>query len=431
MRLIWSRKTPTGVYTESVSRLGLAPPRHAITMSYLADQGDTAVSPLAQRRARQHREAAPMDREPLRRSSPTACSCDQRRDALSPTLSDRAATTSPQSLDRRRSNNSWDQTPSHSRHSSFGHSRSGSDRGYHDDVGVTTPPPPLLSSPSVASSLAFSNPALGTFSPLRRELSHSTLHDDVDQPPVARASRQDLARRLSQLAQRLSYDDTGDDDAVDDLMLQGQLDQLEKAFARPAPSHHARAASFEMRSPRSDDAGSALASPASSLFRSRFSDLSASLQLQREREADRERDRENLEPRPKVGMTVAEAKKVIAEMSKLNDELSTVVSNLRARQEESDHIHSLLIERAERAAQRIIFLQRRIAYLEEELQENDDELQHLRICLKAVEIQLPPHPDAELLRCIATFKHDYQALKTKRANRHSMASSDDASYASP
>jgi len=27
------------------------------------------------------------------------------------------------------------------------------------------------------------------------------------------------------------------------------------------------------------------------------------------------------------------------------------------------HIHSLLIERAERAAQRIIFLQRRIAYL--------------------------------------------------------------------
>ncbi|KAL3962311.1 hypothetical protein ACCO45_003834 [Purpureocillium lilacinum] len=346
-------------------------------------------------------------------------------------------------------------SPSHSRNSSFDHhSRSGSDRGGFRDVvgGVTTPSPPppaFLSSPSVASSLAFSTPALGSFSPLRRELSRTTtLHDDIDQQQQqqpqspARLSRQDLARRFSQLAQRLSYDDGGSggsaDDHVDELMLQGQLDQLEKAFlSRPPPPPQQRSASaFEMRSspPRSDHAGSAsaLASPASSLFRSRFSDLSASLQLQREREREAEElgRRRELEPAPRPGMTVPEAKKVIAEMGKLNDELSTVVSNLRARQEESDHIHSLLIERAERAAQRIIFLQRRIAYLEEELQENDDELQHLRICLKAVEIQLPPHPDAELLRCIATFKHDYQALKKKRANRHSMTSSDDnTSYA--
>ncbi|KAK4087794.1 hypothetical protein Purlil1_7851 [Purpureocillium lilacinum] len=429
----------------------------ATAMSHHGDYADPASSPLALRQARQHhhQQAGQMHREALDQPSPPPpCACDRRRDVLSPTLSDRAAASSPRPVDRRRSHNSsgsWDGSPSHSRNSSFGHhSRSSSDRGGFRDVvgGVTTPSPPppaFLSSPSVASSLAFSTPALGSFSPLRRELSRTTtLHDDIDQQQQqqpqspARLSRQDLARRLSQLAQRLSYDDGGSggsaDDHVDELMLQGQLDQLEKAFLSrppPPPPPQGSASAFEMRSspPRSDHAGSAsaLASPASSLFRSRFSDLSASLQLQREREREAEElgRRRELEPAPRPGMTVPEAKKVIAEMGKLNDELSTVVSNLRARQEESDHIHSLLIERAERAAQRIIFLQRRIAYLEEELQENDDELQHLRICLKAVEIQLPPHPDAELLRCIATFKHDYQALKKKRANRHSMTSSDD------
>jgi hypothetical protein len=59
---------------------------------------------------------------------------------------------------------------------------------------------------------------------------------------------------------------------------------------------------------------------------------------------------------------------------------------------------------------------------EEELQENDSDLQHLRISLKAIEIQLPPHPDADLQRGIAAFKHDYHALKRKRVNRSSIAS---------
>lgn len=30
---------------------------------------------------------------------------------------------------------------------------------------------------------------------------------------------------------------------------------------------------------------------------------------------------------------------------------------------------------------------------------------------------MPPHPDRELQRCIAAFKHDYHALKAKRAAR--------------
>lgn len=64
-------------------------------------------------------------------------------------------------------------------------------------------------------------------------------------------------------------------------------------------------------------------------------------------------------------------------------------------------------------------------YREQELRHNDDELQHLHICLKAVEVQMPPHPDPDIQRCIATFKEDYQALKKKRASRSSFASSYD------
>ncbi|KAG6026712.1 hypothetical protein E4U41_001191 [Claviceps citrina] len=283
------------------------------------------------------------------------------------------------------------------------------------DAGLCTPPP--CTSPSAASSIAFSNTGSG-ISPLRRELHHATPPLGSIDAVTSRAARHDIARRLSQLARRLTYDGPV---AMNEVILGHQLEQLERAVCvtlSPEPKergHGHNQASFE--SPVCSDAGSALASPVSSLFKSRFSDLSAS--LLREREAERERDNE---PPQKKGMSAPQAEKVMAELGKLNDELSAVVNNLKARQEESEHIQGLLIERAERAAQRIIFLQNRIAYLEQELQENDGELQHLRICLKAVEIQMPPHPDKELQRCIAAFKNDYQALKRKRAHRANLAS---------
>lgn len=333
--------------------------------------------------------------EALDRRSTPCCCCGKRSDSLSGRSS--------------RSNHSHGHRHGKSYHYQ-GHSRSSSGQA---DLAHG------LSTPSDASSLGLSNPGPLNLSPLRRELPYATLPDDA--AAAARASRHAFARRLSQLAQHLTYGGSGDDD-VDELALGGQLDRLEQALAARSPETR-RPASVELRS--RSKGGSAFGSPVSSLFRSRFSDLSAS--LCRERESQREHERE--QRRPKTGMTVEQAKKVVAEMGKLNDELSTVISNLRARQEESDHIHGLFVERAERAAQRIIFLQNHISYLEQELQENDDELQHLRICLKAVEIQMPPHPDKELQRCIATFKRDYQALKKKRANRLSLGSSGVASPA--
>ncbi|KAH7165458.1 hypothetical protein EDB81DRAFT_253757 [Dactylonectria macrodidyma] len=322
---------------------------------------------------------------------------------------------------------------------------------YHDDDEVAQEPdapglrtPSLLSSPSVASSLGFST---GRMSPLRREVSrppssyHSHNHSrgPSDASPIARRisrparrNRDALARRLSQLAHELT---TGDQDNVDDAgvdMLTAQLDQIEGAVVKKAtpfsspstPSPRTtpqRPISFDMQSP----GDSIFSSPASSVFRTRFSDLSASIMRDRVPTPEPEP-----EPPVKKGMSADQAKKVIDEAMKLNEELSQLVANLRARQEESDHIHSLLVERAERAAQRILFLQSRISHLEQELHENDDELQHLRILLKAVEIQMPPHPDKELQRCISSFKQDYQVLKRKRASRSSFAtiSSVDSAY---
>ncbi|KAG5797835.1 hypothetical protein H9Q69_003140 [Fusarium xylarioides] len=309
---------------------------------------------------------------------------------------------------------------------------------YHDDndsapdqdiPGLKTPS--LLSSPSVASSLGFST---GRVSPHKRDISgHSRLSSINDSPnntsPSVRRthrprnSRDVLAQRLSQLAHELT---SGDDDLLDDSgvdILTAQLDQLEGTKmlkktvsfslpSTPSPRQAHQRLSLDMCSP-----GESIFSTPGSAFKTRFSDLGASLRRDPEPEPEPEP-----EPPANMGMTVAQAKKVIQGVTQLNEEMSQLVTNLKARQEESDHIQGLLIERAERAAQRIIFLQNRIAHLEQELRENDDELQYLRICLKAVEIQMPAHPDKELQRCISSFKKDYQALKRKRVNRSSIAS---------
>lgn len=249
---------------------------------------------------------------------------------------------------------------------------------YHDHVsdhdvdgfptGLRTPS--LLSSPSLASSLGFST---GRMSPLRHELSRppSSYHDDeLDASPTARRStgrlppersRDVLARRLSHLAEQLStsHDDL-EDDGVDALTT--QLDQLERAmnqrrspypntplhrksnsYAQSSPllrkSHSRSAASMSHVTPQRSQSvdlrnrtdtpggGSLFNSPGSSIFRTRFSDLSASIFKDPEPEPD---------PPPKMGMTVQQANKVVAEAMKLNDELVTLVTNLKARQEESD-----------------------------------------------------------------------------------------------
>lgn len=273
-------------------------------------------------------------------------------------------------------------------------------------AGSETPPPLMRSSPSVgSSSYAFSGSSV--LSPLRRELdaSHSREGGDV------RAGKLELARRLSKLASRLTYGDS-----MEELMaLDSQVNQIEQAlgggirggsvYGSPPLSRMPRPLNIETpvrKSRGSDLDGSAVFSSPSSLFRHRFPDqmspTPASSMMYHDRHDESE---EEQAPLPKNGMTAAQSNKIIGELVKLNEELDTVVSNLTARQEESDvsilsaqftlvdffhlvfltslisahtcstsmltrlsqHIHRLLVERAERAAQRIIFLQNRITYL--------------------------------------------------------------------
>ncbi|KAJ4151022.1 hypothetical protein LMH87_011742 [Akanthomyces muscarius] len=295
-------------------------------------------------------------------------------------------------------------------------------------------------SPSFVSSINYSS-VPGGWSPLHRQPSFTPSQSQAagattPSPRDTDAGRNELARRLTLLAQRLT---SGDD--MDELALVGQLEQMEKTVSPPSSPNPRRRqlppqqqrydrASVQSnpqtpKSPQSrSDAGSVLGSPVS-LIRSQFSDLSISSLREREREREQERiAEEERELREQRGIAEAQAKELIAEANKLNEELSQVAENLKARQEEMEHINNLLVERTERAAERIVFLQNRVSYLERELNENDDELQHLRICLKAVEIQLPPNPDHELQRCINVFKEDFRQLKHNRASRGvSLASS--------
>ncbi|ATY63270.1 hypothetical protein A9K55_008417 [Cordyceps militaris] len=287
------------------------------------------------------------------------------------------------------------------------------------------------SSPSVVSSLNHSA-VPGGWSPLHRQPSSTPSRSQVA-APSPRSSRNELARRLALLAQRLTC---GDD--INELALAGQLDQMEKAVSPPSspnprrrppltpqqqqqPTPAPASGPSDPETPKSppprSETESVFGSPLS-MIRSQFSDLSLASMREREREREQERiAEEERASREQTGITEAKAKQLIGEANKLNEELSQVAENLKARQEEMEHINNLLIERTERAAERIVFLQNRVSYLERELDDNDDELQHLRIGLKAVEIQLPPNPDEELQRCINVFKDDFRQIKRDRANR--------------
>lgn len=257
--------------------------------------------------------------------------------------------------------------------------------------------PPLLSSPSAASLASSSHGVLASsaalMSPSGKDgsgggLLQSALPLDAPGFPPSQG-RAALARRLGMLAQQLT---TSVD--VDELALTSQLDLLERAVSQspariPEHHHHSPLARSTPHTPartphrhsparlphhfsspayhhspahlhlqhrparlgarsHSDIVGMLpTSSPAPSLHRSRYSDLSASM-LARLSEINaaelfgelETREEPELEPEPPVekkgGMSAEQAEKVIVEAAKLNNELSTVVENLKARLEESD-----------------------------------------------------------------------------------------------
>lgn len=194
-------------------------------------------------------------------------------------------------------------------------STNGFNPSIHDGVPST---PPLLSSPSAASSIGAPSSVV---SPLRRGLSRSTLLDERDSVSSS-SSKLALARRLSHLAQQLTSDDE-----VDELALTSQVDEMEKAMAQISP---ARPSSVGARNSNGLES-SVLSSPSSALLRSYLSDMPSPFMR---RAAKPEPDA--LQEVLKTRISMRQANKIIAEATKLNEELSVVVANFQARQEESE-----------------------------------------------------------------------------------------------
>ncbi|KAK4102673.1 hypothetical protein N658DRAFT_553150 [Parathielavia hyrcaniae] len=131
---------------------------------------------------------------------------------------------------------------------------------------------------------------------------------------------------------------------------------------------------------------------------------------------------EALEAAKRAAQAQAEmAERVATEAEKLNLEFAQVVAKLQARKEESDHLHSLLIDRAEAAATRILDLEKEVCDLEDDIVANESELRHLRLKIRAVETLchefVPPDADPELFRSIENWKADWVLVRDRMLER--------------
>ncbi|KAI8312457.1 hypothetical protein K4K61_010222 [Colletotrichum sp. SAR11_59] len=311
---------------------------------------------------------------------------------------------------------------------------------------VATPKPssPQASSPSLPSTLSFRG--FSPLSPPRKQFSTTgqQFSTPVAKSPLARSWTEDdltasvhsdengtqttrdtlgLVQRLNELAEKLLAGEEVPDTSVS--AMHGKLDEIEGVMtgevhvAQETPQGKPK--TWPAVEQIEQEHESLWTSPSPSWFRSGLSDISPSWRSSFRR--DTPSPEPTIEKKPAV-----DAFRIASEAAKLNIELETLMTNLKARQEESEHIHQLLVTRAERAAQRIIFLQSRVRNLEEELQENDSELTYLRLGLKAIEVQLPLDVDPDLNQSILNWKADWTALKRKRAKNKSY---DRSAYSTP
>ncbi|KAM0503105.1 hypothetical protein D7B24_002166 [Verticillium nonalfalfae] len=292
-------------------------------------------------------------------------------------------------------------------------------------------PPPHISSPSIPSPMSLGHLGIVPLTPLGKQLAaslgrtpetplrgsdrdassdHGSGPRGLADEELTQGSKVQLIQRLTALTQKLAQGSDVPDQITLDLLLR-RVDEIDRVVDGHPPSAPFRPHLTCRPTGSIDERGSFFGSPSSSWMHSRYSSLSLSVRAERPKT-----------PEPVVKKPDVDSFKIASEAEKLTAELDTLVANLKARQEESEHIHDLLVTRAERAAQRIIFLQSRVQDLEAELHDSDTDLSHLRLGLKAIEVQCPrdflaTHAAVELAQSIANWKADYAALKQRRAAR--------------
>jgi hypothetical protein len=212
----------------------------------------------------------------------------------------------------------------------------------HHDLSQT-PPPPHISSPLLPSPMSLHRLGIANFSPLRRQFS-SPLASNISPPlhvkqeelsdedraytgpqdpaddEVTQDSKDVLLERLNDLTQRLlSRRASISERSVG--FLHEKVNEMERVIASSKPPRVTRIP----MPPRTDDSDPFWASPSPLWFRSQFSDIS--------RPPSKEPPAE-IKKAPSI--SAADALRISAEADKLNEELATLMENLKARQEESD-----------------------------------------------------------------------------------------------
>ncbi|KAI1766559.1 hypothetical protein GGR53DRAFT_200560 [Hypoxylon sp. FL1150] len=308
----------------------------------------------------------------------------------------------------------------------------------HDAATPNKPSP----SPSGSPSLILHSLGMSTFSTMRRQLSSpftrspsSPLHlvdaEQEEHEEIVRDSKDVLVQRLNDLAAQLSEQDHLKEDSVNGL--HAKVDEMERVLS-------ARNNSSRRRSQRARPSSLVLQSSASShdslwgmgtpgqIMPNIPSTPLPTLRSSSTQTTDRPVPNASRSKAANGSLSSTEANRVVEMAQNLSKELESVITNLRARQEESDHIHEMLIMRAERAAQRIIYLEKRIKELERERNEGEMELFNLQIQLKAIEVQcmsyVPEGTDEDLRESISAWKTEWSTMKRKKARRNLL---DDAS----
>ncbi|KAK7921153.1 hypothetical protein PG985_009175 [Apiospora marii] len=311
-----------------------------------------------------------------------------------------------------------------------------SDEYITEDGAMSLSPPP---SPS----MSLHSLGMSPLSPLRHSpVLHrtakpqypATVDEDSNQQDLSQDSRDVLVQRLNDLVSRLS----GDGGLVGDGIanLHARVDEMEHILGQssspqPQKGHRGNQSSVESSSYVGGDGASMLSGlPSPAQPKSPSADASSSdarteavppqqQQQQQSRQSEPEEEARPQRRRSHFGDPSDHARKVLRDAEQLREAMLGVITNLKARQEEQDHIHSLLITRAERAAQRIIYLEDRVQELEDEQSEGEMDILNLQIQLSAIEVQclgyVPQDADPELVESINHWKAEWDAVKRKRA----------------